>query len=275
MRVFGFGRALLGISVAGLAALSLAYGNFAPIVERFPAFLPSPKVWEYGSGAILLAAGVGLFFARTAVVSVVIIGVYEAAWAVAGVRPAFLKPMDVGSWYGLCEALVSLMGAWTLYALLRRQGGAPAVTAMTGNRALHGARVIIGAAFVEFGVAHFAYAAYTASMVPAWLPYRTGLVYLTGAAHAAAGLGLLFGALPRLAATLEAVMLTLFGVLVWLPTFFSRPVPMWASQAQVQWSETFLGFLLASSAWIVAASLRDTPWGFARIVRGKSAAPVI
>jgi uncharacterized membrane protein len=274
MRISGFGHALFGISAAGLAILSLAYGNFAPILEPFPASLPGREVWAYGLGAILLAASAGLFFARTASVSAIIIGVYGAVWVVARVRPVLLKPLDVGSWYGLGEALGPLLGAWILYALLRRQYDVRAVTVMSGDRALHVARILFGAACVAYGAAHFAYAAYTATMVPAWLPARTALVYLTGAFHAAAGFGLLLGILPRLAATLEAIMLSLFGLLVWLPVFFARPMPEWASPTQVRWSETFLSFLLAASAWIVAASLRNTPWGFAPAAPGDPAAPV-
>jgi len=270
MRISGFGHALFGIAVAGLAALSLVYGSFAPILGPFPASLPWPQAWAYGPGAILLAASAGLFFARTALASAVLIGVYESVWVAARVGPVWLKPLDVGTWYGFFEALGPLLGTWILYALLRRRYGAPVVT---GDRALLVARVLFGAACVAYGAAHFAYAAYTAAMVPAWLPGHTGLVYLTGACHAAAGFGLIVGVLPRLAATLEAVMLSLFGVLVWLPVFFAQPVPKWAPTAQIQWSETFLTFLLAGSAWIVAASLRGTPWGFSPAAPGDSPAP--
>jgi uncharacterized membrane protein YphA (DoxX/SURF4 family) len=274
MRICGFGHALFGGAVAGLAILSLVYGSFAPIMEPFPAFLPWPEVWDYGSGAILLAASAGLFFARTALASAVIVGVYESVWAVARARTVLLKPLIVGSWYGFGEALGPLLGAWILYTVLRRQHDAPTVTVMTGNRALRVARVLFGAACVAYGAAHFAYASFTATMVPAWLPGRTGVAYLTGACHAAAGFGLLLGVLPRLAATLEATMLSLFGVLVWLPSFFAQPVPEWAPSRQIQWSETFLTFLLAASAWIVAASLRGTQWGLAPAKSDGSAAPV-
>ena len=249
--------------MAGLAALSLAYGNFAPIMEPFPSWLPWPGIWTYGLGAILLAASAGMFFARTALASVMTVGAYEAVWTVARARPVLLRPLIVGSWYGLGEALGPLLGAWILYALLRRRYGMPAVTVMTGDRALHVARALFGAACVAYGAAHFAYATFTATMVPAWLPGRTGIAYLTGACHAAAGISLVVGILPRLAATLEATMLSLFGVLVWLPSFFARPMPDWAPSRQIQWSETFLTLLLAAAAWIVAASLRKGPWGFA------------
>jgi uncharacterized membrane protein len=255
MRTLGFGRALFGISMAGLAVLSLVYGNFAPIFAAFPATLPWREVWAYGLGAILLAASIGLFFPRTVLASVAIIAVYEIVWVMARARPVFGQPGVVASWYGVGEALVPLLGAWMLYALLRRPSNTPAVPLMTCDRSLLIARILFGASCVAFGAAHFAYATYTAPMVPGWLPGHMGLVYLTGAAHAAAGLGLLIGILPRLAATLEALMLTLFGVLVWLPVFFASPMPAWAAPAQVRWSETFLGFLVAGSAWILAASL--------------------
>src|SRR5471030_658832 len=50
MRISGFGHALFGVSLAGLAILSLVYGNFAPILEPFPAWVPWPKVWADGLG---------------------------------------------------------------------------------------------------------------------------------------------------------------------------------------------------------------------------------
>jgi uncharacterized membrane protein len=225
-------------------------------MEPFSASLPLREIWAYGLGTILLAASAGLFLARAAPASALVIGAYGAVWAAARARPIFLKPMVVGSWYGLGEALGPLLGAWILYAVLRRQSKASAVTVMTGERAVRVARALFGAACVAYGAAHFAYATFTAAMVPEWLPGRTGIAYLTGAFHVAAGLGLLAGALPGLAATLEAVMLSLFGVLVWLPSFFAHPPPEWAPSRQIQWSETFLTFLLAASAWIVAASQR-------------------
>jgi hypothetical protein len=91
--------------------------------------------------------------------------------------------------------------------------------------------------------------------VPGWLPGHLRLAYLTGAAHMAAGIGIVAGVLPELAAVLEASMMSLFGLLVWVPSFFARPRPTWATPPQAQWSELVVNLMLAASAWIVAGTL--------------------
>jgi uncharacterized membrane protein YphA (DoxX/SURF4 family) len=83
------------------------------------------------------------------------------------------------------------------------------------------------------------------------------LAYFTGLCHLAAGIGIIVGILPRLAAALEAIMMSLFGLLVWLPSFFAQPRPAWATPPQNQWSELVVTLALAASACIVATSLRE------------------
>jgi len=252
MRKIRLSGALFAASVAGLAGLSFPYGNFAPLLDPFP----WPKAWTYGLGALLVAACIGLLLTRTLAVSAVIIAAYAVAWAMLCVRPILHAPLSVGSWYGFSEAVSLLVGVWTLYALHRRRRDRAAATkGLTSDRALRVGRILFGAACLVYGIAHFAYAAYSLPFVPSWLPARMPLVYLTGACHTAAGAGLILGVLPRLAATLETIMIILFGVLVWLPSHFAHPVPKWAGSPQNQWSETLLNFVLAGVAWLIADSL--------------------
>ncbi len=253
MRRIGLSEALFAISLAGLAGLGVVYGNYAPLLGP----LPWPRGLACGLGAVLVAACAGLFLTRTVAASAIAIALCAVAWAMAGTPPIVHAPLSVGSWYGFGEAVSLLAGVWTLYALHRRRDHPAAATALTGDRALRAGRVLFGGACLVYGLAHFAYAKYSLPFVPAWLPARMPLVYLTGACHAAAGAGLILGVRPRLAAALEAAMIVLFGFLVWLPSHFAHPAPPWAGSTQNQWSETFLNFLLAAVAWIIADSLRS------------------
>jgi len=111
----------------------------------------------------------------------------------------------------------------------------------------------MGAALPLIGLSHFVYSAGTASMVPAWLPGHLFFAYLTGSGHMAAGLGILLGILPGLAAALEALMITLFVLLLHLPGVVAHP------HDRLQWTMFFIASAYAGAAWAVAASIRDDP----------------
>jgi len=262
MRIVGLSRGLFAIALASAAILSLSHGDFAAIVQAFPAWIAWQQIWIYGSALLVLAASAGLCFSRTALPSALTICAYQTVRAVTCVLAVLAKPLSVGAWYGFCEALAPLVGAWILYAMLRWPSGGSRMP-IAGERAVRTAQVLFGLTCVFYGWSHFAYADYTASMVPGWLPDRLGIAYFTGLGHVAAGIGIVVWVLPRLAATLEAIMMSLFGLLVWVPSFFARPPPAWATPPRYQWSELVVTLLLAASAWIVASSLRNRPWGFA------------
>jgi uncharacterized membrane protein len=252
MRSVRLSQVFFAIAAASLAVWSLAYRHFA--WQSVPGWFPWPAAWIYATALILLAAGIGLCFTRTAVPSALVIGAYLAIVAVLSVPEIFAQPLNVGAWYPFCEALTSLVGTWLLYILLQRGSRAPAAP-IAGEGAVYAAQVLFGLTCVFYGWSHFAYADYTASMVPAWLPGHLPFAYLTGAGHIAAGVAIIVGILPGLAATLEAAMMSLFGLLVWVPSFFTQPRPTWAAVPERQWSELVVNFLLAAAAWIVAVSI--------------------
>jgi uncharacterized membrane protein YphA (DoxX/SURF4 family) len=258
MRSIAISRGLLAIALASVAILTLCYGDFVPMGQAFPDWITWRQTWLYGSALLILITSAGLCFSRTALPSALVICAYQAVWAVVCALPILSKPLGVGAWYGFCEALAPLVGAWILYAMLRWQSGGSQMP-IAGARAVRAAQFVFGLSCVFYGWSHFAYADYTAGMVPGWLPGRLGLAYITGLCHIAAGVGIVIGVLPRLAATLEAIMMSLFGLLVWVPSFFAQPRPDWATPPQNQWSELVVNLVLAAAAWIVAMSIVESP----------------
>jgi uncharacterized membrane protein YphA (DoxX/SURF4 family) len=262
MRSVEFGRGLLAFASACLAILCFIYGDNAPLGRSLPAGVPWRDLWVYGPVVILALASAGLCFAHSALPSVLTIAGYHGFTLVTCLPAILSNPVSVGAWYGFCETLTSLTGAVILYAMLRQQSHGsrlPAVSAFVGRVA----QILFGLTCVFYGWSHFAYADYTAGMVPTWLPARLGFAYFTGLAHIAAGIGITLGVLPRLAASLETAMMTLFGLLVWVPSFVAQPRPQWATPPENQWSELVVNVLLATAACLVAISLRDRPWGYA------------
>ena len=254
-------RASFAISAASIAGLSIAYGDFAPMWHSVLAQLPGREMWVRGCALALFAAGIAVHFSRWALVGVLVVGAYLLVWLATGIGPIIHQPLSLGSWYGVAEALSSLAGATILYARLNPPWQGPTKLA-TDALLVQVAQVLFGLTCVFYGISHFVYAAYTASMVPGWLPDGLEFAYFTGLGHIAAGIGLMVGSLARLAATLEATMMSLFGLLVWVPSFFAQPRPPWAGAPQNQWTELVVNVVLAASAVIVADSVRSRPWLF-------------
>jgi uncharacterized membrane protein len=264
MRIVGLGHGLFVLAGLILAALSIAYHDFAPIWHVVPASLPGREVWVYLVALFLLIASVGLCIPRMALTSALALGAYFAICTLTRVPAVIPEPLGIGTWYGICEPISGSIGAWILYAIWQHQPGVSKPRLAASDRSVRVAQVLFGLTCVFYGLSHFIYPDYTASMVPGWLPIPLGLAYFTGAGHMAGGIGIVFGILPRLAATLEAIMMSLFGLLVWLPTFFIEPTPKWATPPLNQWNEFVITVLLAAVAWIVAQSLRERAWGFAK-----------
>jgi len=233
-------RSLFAAGLIGLGILGLSVGDFAMQWQPVPSGIPARTALAYTAAALMIVCGAGLLFRRTADWSARILFAYLVIWWLLKI-PAVLKaPVVAVNWLGLGEIGVLLAGGWVLFATL---------TGPRDARQLTGARVLFGLALPAIGLSHFVYHTQTAAMVPAWLPYRTGWAYLTGAGHVAAGVGVLGSIYPRLAATLEAAMLGAFTLLVWGPAILATP------SARLPWTAFLISWAIGGAAWVVATSL--------------------
>jgi uncharacterized membrane protein len=158
-------------------------------------------------------------------------------------------PQVEGVWLGIGELVVLLTGGWILFAKLANLPEGSPLRFATGEKSIRVARILFAVSLIPIGLSHIVYVKPTTDMVPAWLPYRVGWAYLSGAGHIAAGLGVLFSIFPKAAATAEAGMLTVFTLLVWVPAILAAP------KTRLPWTAFFISWAIASAVWVVAQNI--------------------
>jgi uncharacterized membrane protein len=255
MRVASVGHAVFAATMVVLGILGFARGDFAPIWEGVPKGVPARVLLAYLCALISLACGVGLLWQRAAAAAARVLLGWLLLWMLLFKAPVIARaPVVEISWESGGETMVVVAGAWVLYAWFAADWDRRRLGFATGDTGVRIARGLYGLALIPFGLAHFAYAKETAALVPGWLPSPSAWVYLTGATYIAAGVAMLIGVCARLAATLSAVQMGAFTLLVWLPILAA------GSTNAFHWSESFLSWALTVSGWVVADSYRGMPW---------------
>ena len=243
------GRILFAVTFAILGALFLGFHDFA--LTWIPKIIPWRDAPATVIGVLLLAGGIGLLIPRAAAPSALVLAALLLVRFLFQMRFVVAEPLVEVHYEVVGETLAEIAGAWTMFAMLARDGAARFGGVRTGQ-------ILFGLALLPFGLSHFFYLNLTAPLIPSWIPFHVALAYFTGAGHFAAGVAILVNVLPRLAATLEAVMVSLFTLLVWVPAMFAAPM------SRANWGEIVASAAISGAAWAVAASLGDKPWGLRR-----------
>jgi uncharacterized membrane protein len=226
---------VFALALAGLGVLGLVSGDFAYIFQPVPAWIPGRTALAYASSALLLACGTGLLWARTRSRTSLVLTVYGlSSMLLLHVPRIVMRPQEEVRWYGIAEIAIIVAGSRIL----------------AGERGVRVARLLFGLALLPIGLSHFVYAPLTANLVPSWLPGHLAWAYLTGAGHLAAGLAIVIGILPRLAAMMEALMVSIFVLTIHVPTVVGAP------RDRDQWTELLIACTVGGAALLIARSYR-------------------
>jgi uncharacterized membrane protein len=255
MRIASTGHAVFAATMIAVGILGLIKGDFAPVWEPVPKWLPARELWVYLTAIVSLACGFGLLWERTAARAARVLLAALLLWLVVFRLPVIFRgPTVAAYWEGCGETAVIVAGAWVLYAGFAPTWDRRRLGFATRDEGVRIARALYALAMIAFGLAHFAYVKDTASLVPVWLPTPVGWVYLTGATYVAAGVAILVGVYARLAATLSAVQMGAFTLLVWVPVVAA------GAKNAFQVSECVVSSALTAAGWVVADSYRGTRW---------------
>jgi uncharacterized membrane protein YphA (DoxX/SURF4 family) len=227
---FGIGAILLGVA-------GIWFHDFAMQWQPVPADFPLRMQFAIVTGLLLILGGGETLSGKWAHGGAALLaGIYGLWVLILHVPLILIKPADLGTWNGVAEIVLMISGAIALYAGARglRSRFATPVCVVTGLCAL------------VFGATHIKYVQFTATMVPAWIPpNQIFWAYATGIVHVVAGLSLLSGIRSQLGATVLAVMMGVFVILVHIPRVVASP------GEQLEWIMLGVALSLSGAAWLV------------------------
>jgi uncharacterized membrane protein YphA (DoxX/SURF4 family) len=218
------------------------------IVALWPAWMPARPFWACVVGAALACAGVAILFDIKGRSVAVVTGAALVMLVIVAHIPRQLMghPTSLVSWADAFTALTLAGGAW-ITAMSLGDGLSLTPTGFF-ERILPIGRFFFAIMLIVFGVDHFLYTAFVATLVPAWIPGHIFWTYFAGVALIAGGVGMLVRFTARLASLMVGIMIFLWFLILHIPRAIADP----HSGLGGEWTSVFEALAFSGIAFMLA-----------------------
>ena len=247
------GRILFAIGIAAFGVQYLLYGHYLGGLPPVPPWAPGGSTGAYLVGAFLMVAAVSIAARWNARLFAVLIGALFLFCVFVFHLQHLSDVIHKGN--DRTRALEPLAIAAAAFVLAGTFSSGSAKSSAWHNAlriTSELARFVFAFTLIIFGWQHFEYAAYLATLVPAWLPAHLLWIYFTGAGFIAAAAGIALKILGRLAATLLGLMFFLWVVILHAPRVYA------SLHNADEWSSLFVALAMAGASF-VASTLPNRP----------------
>jgi uncharacterized membrane protein YphA (DoxX/SURF4 family) len=246
------GRVLFAIAIAAFGVQYLNYGRFVSGLPPMPPWIPGGSFLAYVVGAALVVAGLGIAAKMKARLAATLVGIlfFCCVLFLHAIRAvAILYDGNIRT--GAFEALALSGAAFVLAGALPIEQPYVSGWDTLTNRLAKAGRFIFAISMLVFGVQHFMYAAYIATLVTAWIPGHLFWVYFTGVGFIAAGLCIAFDRLASLAAASLGLMFFL-----WVCVLHGPRVAAHLHNGD-EWNSAFVALAMCGASFIIAGVMSN------------------
>lgn len=227
-RFFDAGRLLFGAALIGLGLEPFLTGHLPMALTLPPPWLPSWVAMLLG--ALLVASAVAAMARpRLAAAQIALLAFPVVDLLVAHLPRLAAAPRDPLIWSGIFQVVGFVAGP---LFLLRPKAG----------------RVALAAALAVYGIQHFMYASFIASLVPHWIPVPLFWAWATGLAFIAAAVSVAANRFVFVSTTLLGVMFSSWVLTVHVPRIAA------GLTGELGWTSGFVALALAGVSFMFAGS---------------------
>jgi len=216
-----------------------------------PSYMPWRLFWAYFVGFALLSASLSIATKTLVYWSGLLFGIMMSLFvAMVHIPRVVANPRDRIGWVIVIRERPFAGGGWILAGnTMRGQGKSTLITV---------GRVLIAIAAIFFGVEHFLHPAGCPGvplekLMPAWIPGRLLIGYLTGAILLVAGASILLGKKTRMAATYLGTWIVLLVLFIYAPILIAQ-ISDPSTAVKVEGINYFADTLLFAGAILALAS---------------------
>ena len=246
------GQLLFAVTVMASGAEQLICAGSKLAVRYVIPFVPQTSFLEYLIGIALLAAGLSIATNRRARLSAFLLGLFFLLCVLLIWVPKEAPHALTGSVRTvLFETLAFCGAALTLAGLLPAEKWFSGRWESAVNGLIKSGPYLFAVSSVVFGIDHFLFLNFVASLVPAWIPWHLFWASLTGAGFIAAGVSIATKWMARWGATMLGIMFLLWFLVLHLPRSVSASLSHNPNTPN-EWSSAFIAMGMCGGSWIVA-----------------------
>jgi hypothetical protein len=233
-KLIRLGRTFVTISIAAFGFEYLIRALFAVGPGSGPPWTPTPPFWGYFIAIVSLAFAASIATRIQTRCAAIVLAIAIFLRVLLAYAPKLIAhPHDPGPWTSAFE-LLAMCGAALVLSGMR-----PAIKV---------GRFLFAVPLVVFGVQHFLYARFVATLVPSWIPWHLFWAYFVGVAFIAAAVSIGTQIKASLSATWLGIMFLLWVLILHLPRVVAAP------HNGDEWTSAFVTLVMSGGAFLLAGS---------------------
>ncbi|HEX4851400.1 MAG TPA: hypothetical protein VFV08_11365, partial [Puia sp.] len=226
-RVNYIASSFYALGMIGIAGQQFYYKDFRPvIIPYWPTWLPAQLAFVYIISLCLIVLSAGILFRYNARNNALILGglmlIFFLLFHVLSLFFVIRDVLNLGIWTNALKELALSGGAFIAAGSIPNQEGS-----LNGSRTIQGfvsaGRIFFAVMLICFGIDHFLYSQFVATLVPSWAGLPLFWTYFAGIALIGTGVSIILNIKRRPVCILAGTMLFIWFLVLHIPRAIQYP----------------------------------------------------